>query len=770
MSSQGVDGSSVDGARITGDPGAAKTTGTARGRRSRWAWVVRASGPGPQGSEVVTPRPDLAPPRLRLLEPVACLALAGHGVAVQMVATDHPSLALMVAVLVLAALGAAGLLGWRSPNATTVRLSAVLVLAFLLMASRTEGGGYVLLWHFVVAAVYPLVLPPVLSPWVAAVVPASYLALVPFDAADGPLPVALLRAVALAVIAGFTASAADAFRAVVWDRDSALATLHTFVEATPVGLGFWDLALRARWVNGALARLSGREPGDHVGVVAAEGSGLPSALAVNLHRTVVSGRSVDGVELSVGGRVWYSSYFPVRDGRRLLGVGSVVIDVTEQREAQRALAHSATHDALTGLPNRALFTDRLHVSLAQAGRAGGQVAVVFCDLDRFKTVNDSLGHAAGDELLRAVGKRLSTVVRAGDTVARLGGDEFALLCTDVTGAAEARAVAERVCAVMREPIGVGDRLITSTMSVGVAVCQSGERDVAGLLRDADLAMYQAKDRGRDRVAVFDAGLRRAAGERLEFHTALRAALDHHDITVAYQPVLRLGRSSEGDAVLGLEALARWRRPGFGDVTASAFIPTAEDLGLIHVLGEQVLRRAVDDLLRWRQETGQALAVAVNTSALQLADSRCVDLVEQVLGESGLPASALQLEITESVLMLDVDQSLRRLADLRALGVTVAVDDFGTGYSSLAYLRDLPVDVLKIDRSFTAQLPGDRPLVQLIVELARAIHAQTVVEGVETSEQLDLVRALGCDQAQGYLLGRPLPPDEVAPFVVAHAHR
>lgn len=767
MSSQGVDGSSVGDARSTRGPVGPTVAGSARGRVSRW---LRSPGPVARGGVVVTPRPDLAPTRLRLLEPVACLALAAHGVAVQMVATDHASPALMVAVLVLAVLGAAGLLGWRSPTATTVRLCTILALAFVLMAARTEGSGYVLLWHFVVAAVYPLVLPPVLSPWVAAAVPAGYLALVPFDAADGPLPVALLRAVALAVIAGFAASAADAFHAVVWDRDSALATLNTFVEATPVGLGYWDLALRTRWVNGTLARLSGRSTEELAGLPLARDSGLPSALAVNLHRAAVAGRPVDDVELDVDGRVWTSSYFPVRDGRRVLGVGSVVIDVTEQREAQRALAHSATHDALTGLPNRALFTDRLHVSLAQADRGGGQVAVVFCDLDRFKMVNDSLGHVAGDELLRAVGTRLGAVVRAGDTVARLGGDEFALLCTNVTGADEARAVAERVCAVMREPIPVGGRLITVTMSVGVAVCVSGERDVTGLLRDADLAMYQAKDRGRDQVAVFDAGQRHAAGERLEFHTALRAALDHHEIAVAYQPVLGLTRNGDGDAVLGLEALARWRRPGFGEVPPSAFIPTAEDLGLIHLLGEQVLRTAVADLVRWRQATGRALVVAVNMSALQLADTRNVELVERVLAESGLPASALQVEITESVLMLDVEQSLRRLADLRALGVTVAVDDFGTGYSSLAYLRDLPVDVLKIDRSFTAQLPGDRPLVELIVELARAIHAQTVVEGVETPEQLALIRELGCDQAQGFLLGRPLPPDEVTPFLVGHAHR
>ncbi len=713
---------------------------------------------------VATPRPDVAPPRLRMLEPVAYLCLAGHGLAVLMVAADDATSPMLVAVGVLGVLGLVGLLGWRSRTAATVRLVVVLVLAFWLMASRAEGSGYVLLWHFVVAAVYPLVLPPRLSPWVAAMVPAAYLALVPLDAADGPLPVALLRAVALAVIAAFASSAAHAFRAVVWDRDSALATLRTFVGATPVGLGYWDLAMRARWVNGAFAELAGTPPDDHVGRPVADERALPAAFAVNLHRAAVSGREVQGVELSRDGRVWSSSFFPVRDGRRALGVGSVVIDVTDQREAQRALAHSATHDALTGLPNRTLFGDRLGVALAQAARTGELVAVVFCDLDRFKMVNDSLGHAAGDAMLQVAADRLSAVVRSGDTVARLGGDEFALLCTAVTDVDEARRVADRVCAAMREPIPIGERLITSTLSVGVALCAPGERDVAGLLRDADVAMYQAKDAGRDQVAVFDASLRVTARERLEFHTALRAAVDRGEISVAYQPVLRLNGNGEGDRVVGLEALARWRRPGFGDVPPSAFIPTAEDLGLIHTLGEHVLTTALRSLVAWRQESGEPLVAAVNMSALQLADARCVDMVARLLGESGLPPSALELEITESVLMLDVEQSLRRLAELRALGVSVAVDDFGTGYSSLAYLRDLPVDVLKIDKSFTTQLPDDRPMVEFIVELARAIGATTVVEGVETAEQLAVVRSIGCDQAQGFYLSHPLAAQDVGPFL------
>ena len=413
------------------------------------------------------------PRRLQLLEPLACLALAGHGLAVQVVATERAVPAMAGAALVLVVLGVGGLLGWRAPWTVAARLGVIITLGFVLMAIRAEGSGYILLWYFVVVAVYPLVLPRQISRLVAVVVPAAYLLLVPLGAADGPLPVALLRAVSLAVIAVFVHAAATAYRDAVADRDSALALLRTFVDATPVGLGYWDLDLRYRWLNTALAELSGLPVAEHLGRRVAEISDLTPAVALNLHRVLLSGRPVDDIGLTSGERVWTSSYFPVRYGPRLLGVGGVVIDVTEQREAARALSRSATHDALTGLPNRALFSDRLEVALAQAERGGGVVAVLFCDVDRFKMLNDSFGHPAGDALLRTSGERLSGVVRGGDTVARLGGDEFALLCTELTDAEEAKSVGERVCAVMREPIRVGERLITSTMSVGVAVCTPG---------------------------------------------------------------------------------------------------------------------------------------------------------------------------------------------------------------------------------------------------------------------------------------------------------
>lgn len=712
-------------------------------------------------------RRSVVPPRLGVLEPLACVAVAVHGLGVLVTASTTFALEIVASAAVLLTLGALGMLGWRAPWAVATRAFAVLVLGFVLMALRQQGSGYFLLWYFVIVSVYPLVLPRRVSRLTAVVVPVAYLLLLPLDAADGPGPVALVRAVSLGLIAMFVHAAAEAYRAAVTEKDHALALLDTYADATPVGLGFWDVGLRYRRVNAALAELTGLTAAQHLGRPVRDISAATPALALNLHRVLETGQPVQDVELASGDRMWTSSYFPVRIGSTIVGIGGVVIDVTEQRHAAQALAFSATHDSLTGLPNRVLLSDRLEVALGHAARTGSDggsggrtVAVLFCDLDRFKLINDSLGHAAGDEILRETARRLSAVVAAGDTVARFGGDEFALLCTQVADAAEATAVAERACAIMREPMAVAGRTVISTMSVGVTVRRPGDRDVTGVLRDADLAMYRAKDAGRDRVAVFDARLRAGADQRLEFHSALRHAVESGDIQVAYQPVLALDASGRGDvpgpeSVVGVEALARWHWAEHGDVSPDAFIPTAEELGLIDSLGDQVLREACVTVRRWRESTGRPLTVAVNLSVRQLVAPGYVDEVAATLADLRLPADALQLEITESVLMVDVEHSLRQLAGLRALGVRIAIDDFGTGYSSLAYLRDLPVDLLKIDQSFTRRLPGDEAMVAFIVELARAIGATTVVEGVETRAQLDAVTRLGCDQAQGFYLSRPL---------------
>lgn len=699
-------------------------------------------------------------PRLRLLEPLVCLALAGHAVAVQVVATDTVASGYLVAALLLGVAATAGLLGWRGPSAVMTRVALIVSVGFVLMALRVEGSGYILLWYFVVVAVYPGASPRRAGMAAAAIVPLAYLALVPLDAADGPLPVAVMRAVTLALIAVFVHLTANAFSEAVAERDDALATLRTFADATPAGLGYWDTDLRFRWLNATLAEVTGLDVADHLGRRVDEVPGVPGPVLVNLERVRSTGRPVDGLEITEGDRVWRTSYFPVGSAEGVIGIGAVIIDVTAERDAARALSHSATHDALTGLPNRDLFSDRIEVALAEASRGGEHVAVVLCDLDRFNLLNESLGHAAGDDLLVAAARRLTGVVRTGDTVARLGGDEFGILVAELGDPDQALVHAERVCRALRDPFRLGDRLVTSTGSVGIAVSAPEEYDAEGLLRDADVAMYQAKHAGRDQVAVFDPQVRRGTSERFELAGDLRRAVAAGEIVVVYQPIFDV----DGGTVAGLEALARWERPGFGPVPPVTFIPLAEDLGLVAELGEQVLRSACEAVRQWRAETSRPLVVAVNISAVQLADPAFPATVARVLEEVGLPASALELEVTESVLMADVGVGGERLTELRDLGVSLAIDDFGTGYSSLAYLRDLPVNVLKIDRSFTAALPGDRPMVAFVTDLARAIGATTVVEGVETHDQLLAVADLGCDQAQGYYLSRPLPHAAVSGYL------
>jgi EAL domain-containing protein (putative c-di-GMP-specific phosphodiesterase class I) len=317
-------------------------------------------------------------------------------------------------------------------------------------------------------------------------------------------------------------------------------------------------------------------------------------------------------------------------------------------------------------------------------------------------------------------------------------------------------VADAVCRAVRVPMRLDGQDARSTVSVGLTV-GAGHSEVVGMLRDADVAMYRAKEAGRDQVVLFDQSLRRRVEGRFELHGALRRAVDDGEITVAYQPVRALRPDDDVPAggLVGFEALARWSRPGHGDVPPGEFIGVAEDLGVVAALGEHVLRTACVTLREWRERTGLPLTVAVNLSGRQLAAPDCADVVASVLADVGLPACALQLEVTESILMTDLEHAARGMALLRALGVRLAIDDFGTGYSSLAYLRDLPVDVLKIDRSFTSRLPHDADIFGFIVDLARAIGARTVVEGVEDEDQLRLVTELGCDHAQGYLLGRPM---------------
>jgi diguanylate cyclase (GGDEF)-like protein/PAS domain S-box-containing protein len=452
------------------------------------------------------------------------------------------------------------------------------------------------------------------------------------------------------------------------------------------------------------------------------------------------------------------------------GTASIGADVTDRRRAEEQLQHDAFHDALTSLPNRALFIDRLQAALARLqgaasrGHHKGMFAVVFLDVDRFKLVNDSLGHSVGDRLLIELSGALKTAVRPGDTVARLGGDEFTILLEDLETRDEAVAVAERIQAVLREPLALAGHEVFATVSIGIALSAPGYRRAEDILRDADTAMYHAKALGKSRHQVFDSSMHARARKLLQLEHDLRRAIDRREFRVHYQPIVRV----EDRRIAGFEALVRWQHPERGLVPPSEFIPLAEETGLVVPLGRAVLEEACRQGADWWRAGGDGLTVSVNLSVKQFTQPDLVEQVDAVLRESGLPSRLLKLEVTESMVMENTDAAIALLRRLKALGVHIAIDDFGTGYSSLSYLLRLPADSLKIDRSFVSGSgdPGrNANIVRTVVGLAYSLGLDVVAEGVETEEQRALLADLGCPLAQGFLFS-PAVDGEAATTLLA----
>jgi diguanylate cyclase (GGDEF)-like protein len=424
------------------------------------------------------------------------------------------------------------------------------------------------------------------------------------------------------------------------------------------------------------------------------------------------------------------------------------------------LAHRVLHDPLTDLPNRTLFLDRLELSLARLRRNQTSIAVLFIDLDNFKVVNDSLGHSAGDKLLVELGLRLCAAIRPSDTIARFGGDEFVVLCEDIADARDAVLVGERIVEATARPFTLEGREMYVTMSVGVAIAIGSEATPETLLRDADAAMYRAKERGPGRVEVFDEALRARIMERLDLENGLRRALQNDELRVYYQPEV----SMSDDRMVAVEALVRWEHPERGLLQPAAFVPLAEETGLIVEIGAWVLNQACRQVAKWRAE-GSDLGVGVNMSARQLAQPDIVEVVSAALQDSGLPPEALCLEITESAVMRDPPSALATLAQIKDLGVKVAIDDFGVGFSSLAQLKELlPLHALKVDRSFISGLADDArnsAIVAAVVMLATTLGVTAIAEGVETEAQVAQARALGCDMSQGFFFTEPEPANLLA---------
>jgi diguanylate cyclase (GGDEF)-like protein len=546
----------------------------------------------------------------------------------------------------------------------------------------------------------------------------------------------------------------------------------------PIGIAIArDRDCRFVQPNRALARMFGVASNQNTSMTPAEGEPLPAA------RFLGGGRVLPATELpmQVAARdnleVVDMEMELVREGAPAItilgyaaplldekgapyGAIGACLDITERKRAEETARSLAYHDVLTGLPNRLLMRDRLVQGLALCRRDRRPLGLLFMDLDRFKLVNDSLGHGTGDRLLQMVAERLRGCVREGDTVARLGGDEFTILLPGLAQGTDAAAVATKVLeSLRRRPYSVDGHDLYVTSSVGISVFPDDGDDPETLLKNADAAMYRAKDQGRDQYQLYAPAMNAAAMVRLSLESGLRRALANGELVLHYQPLVHLGDRR----VYGVEALLRWQHPELGLLPPGEFIPVAEVTGLALEFGPWVLRTACAQVKRWQASGFPELSLAVNLTAREFDQSDLVEKVAAALAETGLEARFLDLEITESRAMQNAEATVRTLRGLKSLGVRISIDDFGTGYSSLAYLTRFPIDTLKIDQSFIRDITrdaDDAALTAAMIAMAHNLNLQVVAEGVETEQQLAFLMAGHCDRMQGFLFSRPLPPDAV----------
>ena len=447
----------------------------------------------------------------------------------------------------------------------------------------------------------------------------------------------------------------------------------------------------------------------------------------------------------------------------VLGVFAAARDVTERKQFELQLSHQATHDALTGLPNRTLLQDRLNQAIVKSQREGHSIAVMFMDLDNFKQVNDTLGHAVGDGLLCGVAERVRNVLREGDTVARFGGDEYVVLLQDVAGPKDLDAIARKILEAISLPFDQQGSLLYANASMGITVFPKDGDTADELLRNADTAMYVAKDQGRNTYRYFSAEMDSALLGKLELGNQLRQALQNNEFVLYYQPKVNLGTGE----VSGMEALIRWNHPQKGKVPPGLFIPVAEECGLIVDIGLWVINEACRQIRQWLNDGLTPGRVAINLSAAQCRTNEVIGRVREALAINGLQGEILEVEVTESMMMQDTESAIRILLELKRMGVNVAIDDFGTGYSSLSYLKRFPIDCLKVDKSFVDDIefdPNDCEIVLAIIGMAHGLGLKVVAEGVETEAQLEFLRQNGCDEMQGYLFSKPLPGNELANLI------
>jgi diguanylate cyclase (GGDEF)-like protein len=441
---------------------------------------------------------------------------------------------------------------------------------------------------------------------------------------------------------------------------------------------------------------------------------------------------------------------------------AVIEDVTERKKVEEQIFHIAHHDALTGLPNRIQYNERLEQELKRVER-GANLAVLYLDLDHFKNINDTLGHSIGDELLKTAAERLRSCVRETDTIARLGGDEFAIIQTEIDQPTDAAALADRIQEAIRAPFDLDGLHAVTNVSIGISLAPANATVSTELMKQADMALYRAKAAGRNTYRFFEPEMDTSMRARRRIESSLREALVNGGLELHYQPIVRVA----DDTITGVEALLRWRHAERGMLSPAEFVPVAEETGLIIPVGEWVLRQACSDAAKWPGE----IKVAINLSPAQFKDRRLMPIILSALAGSGLHPSRLELEITEELLLQDDESTLARLHQLRELGVQIVMDDFGTGYSSLNYLRRFPLDKIKIDQAFIGGLSDGNAvsiaIVHAVVGIAKVLKVRTTAEGIETEEQMNLVKALGCTEMQGYLFGTPTPAEEMI-RLLAHA--
>src|SRR6266853_1414034 len=491
-------------------------------------------------------------------------------------------------------------------------------------------------------------------------------------------------------------------------------------------------------------------------------AGLHGALALPI---VAAGRNFGVIELFSAGTIQPDDALM----QLLKSLSSQIGQSFQRRLAEDQLRFIATHDSLTDLPNRSLFNERLRHALHQGTRYTRGIAVMFIDMDRFKVVNDSLGHSAGDRLLQDSAKRLAECLRESDTVARLGGDEFVVMIENFTAPKDAIAVAQKVLASLARPFFVDGQEFLMSASIGISTFPDDGKDSETLLKNADIAMYRAKDQGRNNYQFYSAQMNKHTFERLAMESSLRRAIERDEFLLYYQPKLDLRTG----AIAGVEALIRWKHPDWGMVSPAQFIPLAEETGLIVQIGEWVLKTACDQSRMWREQGIPPMRVAVNLSARQFTQKTLVSDVARTIAQSGLTPDCLELEITESLVMHNPEGAAETLHKLRAMGISLSIDDFGTGYSSLAYLKRFPLDCIKIDRSFIKDIPteaDDMAITKGVIALGHSLRLKVVAEGVETVEQRDFLRSNDCDEMQGFLFSKPLPAEEVTALLKNHSQK